>query len=58
MDENMKELCNQEEVDFYHLLDYVSIAKGCAMTHTNLVMSLTKEELTVLKAALEIAGGV
>lgn len=53
MDERMKELCEQHMVDFYELLDKVqSGLKGHDISH------FTDGELSVINAALEVAGGV
>lgn len=56
-DEPMAELCAKNGVDFNHLLDKV---QGIAQQHDLciLVCQLSPAECRVVKAALEVAGGV
>lgn len=57
LEEGMRELCNREFVDFEHLLDIVTINSNGRGSLERLAI-LTQGEWKVLKAALEIAGGV
>lgn len=57
LEEGMREVCNAQGVDFENLLDKIS--DYCAREHEiRKVVRFSDAELRVLKAALEVAGGV
>lgn len=57
MDDGMKEMCENCGVDFYALLDKITV-KGTAILLNNHTRTFTTGELDLLRNALEIAGGV
>lgn len=53
LSEGMAELCNREGVDFEALLDRVSAGED-----EGVGMIFTAAEVRIIKAALEVAGGI